>query len=132
MTGSTGNCTPGSAVVRGNKVCQKSWGCGGRARESRIRSDAKISLFMRSKLLYRNIVVTNFSYSASKYCFLNDVSDNTKIAKIVEREFTALQASLSGSPDVSWHSRLLYVYVCPGKNLFGSRSSHVAKRVRDN
>ena len=71
-------------------MSEKSRGCGGRARESRIESDAKTSLVMRSKLLYRNIVVADFLYSASKYCFLNDVSDNTKIAKTTERWFTAL------------------------------------------
>ena len=101
MARSTGSCTPGSAVVQGNKVSQKSRGCGGRARGSRIQSDAKKCLFMRSKLLYRNIVAADFFYSASKYWFLNDVSENTKIAKTTERELTALQASLSAPPDVS-------------------------------
>ena len=115
MIGSTGSCTPGSAVVRGNKVCPESLVCGGRARESRIRSGAKISLVMSSKLLYRKIVAADFSYSTSKYCFLNVVLENTKIAKTPGRELTALQASLSGSPDVAWYSRLFYAYVCPGK-----------------
>ena len=81
MTRSTGSCTPGSAVVQGNKVSKKYRGCGGRARGTRIRSGAKKSLFMSSKLLYRNIVAADFFDSASKYWFWDDVSEKSKITK---------------------------------------------------